>query len=401
MSKTPLTAKAIEAAQPQDKPYKLTDSLTPGLFLLVHPNGSKYWRFRYWIDKKERLQAIGVYPLISLKEARKRATESRLLIAKGDDPIEVARKERQLNDLNAAASFKAMANEWYQTKVSSWSEGYAHQVRAALDKDVLSVIGKQSVTDITPRDVLSILKKKEKKSPEQARKIRQWTGEVFKHAIILGLINNNPAANLVGAMKPRRPGHNAWIPLEQIPAFFEALQVVGSVKIKTFIHLLILTALRTQELRLCHWEWVNLEDATITLPAEVMKARRPHIVPLPRQAVALLQDQYTRSGHFEYVFPGRFMDGPLSASATLKTIDRIGWKGVVTGHGFRTTFSTTLNNSGRYSSDWIEMALAHVPAGIRGVYNQALYLKQRRQMLQDYADAVDAVLEGRPSPLEP
>ncbi|HHW0160267.1 TPA: tyrosine-type recombinase/integrase, partial [Escherichia coli] len=166
-------------------------------------------------------------------------------------------------------------------------------------------------------------------------------------------------------------------------------------------HLLILTALRTQELRLCHWEWVNLEDATITLPAEVMKARRPHIVPLPRQAVALLQDQYTRSGHFEYVFPGRFMDGPLSASATLKTIDRIGWKGVVTGHGFRTTFSTTLNNSGRYSPDWIEMALAHVPAGIRGVYNQALYLKQRRQMLQDYADAVDAVLEGRPSPLEP
>ncbi|HHW0158347.1 TPA: tyrosine-type recombinase/integrase, partial [Escherichia coli] len=219
MSKTPLTAKAIDAAQPKDKPYKLTDSLTPGLFLLVHPNGSKYWRFRYWIDKKERLQAIGVYPLISLKEARKRATESRLLIAKGDDPIEVARKERQLNDLNAAASFKAMANEWYQTKVSSWSEGYARQVRAALDKDVLSVIGKQSITDITPRDVLSILKKKEKKSPEQARKIRQWTGEVFKHAIILGLINNNPAANLVGAMKPRRPGHNAWIPLEQIPAF--------------------------------------------------------------------------------------------------------------------------------------------------------------------------------------
>lgn len=148
MSKTPLTAKAIEAAQPQDKPYKLTDSLTPGLFLLVHPNGSKYWRFRYWIDKKERLQAIGVYPLISLKEARKRATESRLLIAKGDDPIEVARKERQLNDLNAAASFKAMANEWYQTKVSSWSEGYARQVRAALDKDVLSVIGKQSVSKI-------------------------------------------------------------------------------------------------------------------------------------------------------------------------------------------------------------------------------------------------------------
>lgn len=401
MSKTPLTAKAVEAAQPTGKQYKITDPSTPGLYVLVHPNGSKYWRFRYWYSGRERLQALGVYPVISLKEARKKAAESRLLIARGDDPIEVARKERQLNDLNAAASFKAMANEWYQTKNSSWSEGYARQVRAALDKDVFPVIGKQSVTDITPRGVLAILKKKEKRSPEQARKIRQWIGEVFKHAIILGLINNNPAANLAGAMKPRRPGHNAWIPLEQIPAFFEALQIVGSVKIKTFFHLLILTALRTQELRLCRWKWINLDDATITLPAEVMKARRPHIVPLPRQAVELLRDQYTRSGHFEYVFPGRFTDGPLSPSATLKTIDRIGWKGRVTGHGFRTTFSTALNNSGRYSPDWIEMALAHVPGGIRGTYNQALYLKQRREMLQDYADAVDAVLEGRPSPLEP
>lgn len=132
MSKTPLTAKAIEAAQPQDKPYKLTDSMTPGLFLLVHPNGSKYWRFRYWIDKKERLQAIGVYPLISLKEARKRATESRLLIAQGIDPMDLARKEKAIDALNAIASFKAVAEDWMATKVSGWSESYTKQVRSAL-----------------------------------------------------------------------------------------------------------------------------------------------------------------------------------------------------------------------------------------------------------------------------
>lgn len=401
MAKQPLTTKAIEAAQPQGKQYKITDASTPGLYILVHPNGSKYWRFRYWYGGKERLQALGVYPVISLKEARKKAAASRLLLANGDDPVEIARKDRQLNELNAVASFKSMAHEWYQTKEGGWSEGYARQVRAALDKDVIPMIGRQSVTSITPRDVLSVLKRKEKKSPEQARKIRQWVGEVFKYSIILGLINNNPADNLAGAMKPRRPGHNAWLPLEQIPAFFDALQVVGSVKIKTFFHLLILTALRTKELRSCRWEWVNLEAATITLPAEVMKARRPHIVPLSRQAVALLRDQHTRSGHFEYVFPGRFTDGPLSPSATLKTIERIGWKGRVTGHGFRTTFSTALNNSGRYSPDWIEMALAHVPGGIRGTYNQALYLTQRKAMMQDYADAVDSVLAGQPSPLEP
>ena len=118
MSKTPLTAKAIDAAQPKDKPYKLTDSQTPGLFLLVHPNGSKYWRFRYWIDKKERLQAIGVYPLISLKEARKRATESRLLIAQGIDPMDLARKEKAIDALNMAASFKTVAEDWFATRVS-------------------------------------------------------------------------------------------------------------------------------------------------------------------------------------------------------------------------------------------------------------------------------------------
>lgn len=142
MSKTPLTAKAIDAAQPKDKQYKLTDSLTPGLFLLVHPNGSKYWRFRYWIDKKERLQAIGVYPLISFKEARKRATESRLLIAQGIDPMDLARKEKAIDALNMAAGFKTVAEDWLATRVGGWSESYTKQVKSALEKDVYPVLGK-------------------------------------------------------------------------------------------------------------------------------------------------------------------------------------------------------------------------------------------------------------------
>ncbi|EHR1018429.1 integrase arm-type DNA-binding domain-containing protein [Escherichia coli] len=155
MSKTPLTAKAIDAAQPKDKQYKLTDSLTPGLFLLVHPNGSKYWRFRFWMDKKEYLQAIGVYPLISLKEARKRATESRSLIANGINPVEEARKEKAIDALNMAAGFKTVAEDWLATRVSGWSESYTKQVRSALEKDVYPVLGKRSIVDITARDVLA------------------------------------------------------------------------------------------------------------------------------------------------------------------------------------------------------------------------------------------------------
>ncbi|MIB73866.1 DUF4102 domain-containing protein [Escherichia coli] len=402
MSKTPLTAKAIEAAQPHDKPYKLTDSQTPGLFLLVHPNGSKYWRFRYWMGKKERLRAIGVYPLISLKEARKRATESRLLIAQGIDPMEAARKEKAIDALNMAASFKTVAEDWLATRVSGWSESYTKQVRSALEKDVYPVLGRRSIVDITARDVLALLQKKERTAPEQARKLRARIGEIFKFAVITELVSRNPVADLDTALKARRPGHNAWIQISEIPAFYKALERAGSVQIQTAIRLLILSALRTAELRLMRWEWVDLESATITLPAEVMKARRPHVVPLSRQAVELLQDQFTRSGYSAFVFPGRFMDNkPLSASAILKALERIGYKSIATGHGWRTTFSTALNESGRYSPDWIEIQLAHVPKGVRGVYNQAAYMKQRRAMLQDYADAIDSILAGTGNPLEP
>ncbi|EOT6086334.1 tyrosine-type recombinase/integrase [Escherichia coli] len=402
MSKTPLTAKAIEAAQPKDKPYKLTDSQTPGLFLLVHPNGSRYWRFRYWIGKREYLQAIGIYPLISLKEARKRATESRSLIANGINPMEAARKEKAIDALNMAASFKTVAEDWLTTRVSGWSESYTKQVRSALEKDVYPVLGKRSIVDITARDVLALLQKKERTAPEAARKLRQRIGEIFKFAVITELVNRNPVADLDTALKARRPGHNAWIQISEIPAFYKALERAGSVQIQTAIRLLILTVLRTAELRLMRWEWVDLESATITLPAEVMKARRPHVVPLSRQAVELLQDQFTRSGYSDFVFPGRFMDNkPLSASAILKALERIGYKSIATGHGWRTTFSTALNESGRYSPDWIEIQLAHVPKGVRGVYNQAAYMKQRRAMLQDYADAIDSILAGTGNPLEP
>ena len=401
MSETRQTAKAIEAAQPKDKPYKLTDSQTPGLFLLVHPNGSRYWRFRYWIGKREYLQAIGIYPLISLKEARKRATESRSLIANGINPMEAARKEKAVDALNMAASFKTVAEDWLATRVSGWSESYTKQVRSALEKDVYPVLGRRSIVDITARDVLALLQKKERTAPEQARKLRARIGEIFKFAVITELVIRNPVADLDTALKARRPGHNAWIPINEIPAFYKALERAGSVQIQTAIRLLILSALRTAELRLMRWEWVDLESATITLPAEVMKARRPHEDRLTRPAITLLEDQFTRSGYSDFVFPGRFMDKPLSASAILKALERIGYKSIATGHGWRTTFSTALNESGRYSPDWIEIQLAHVPKGIRAIYNQAAYLKQRRAMMQDYSDAIDSILAGDGNPLEP
>lgn len=316
--------------------------------------------------------------------------------------MEAARKEKAIDALNMAASFKTVAEDWLTTRVSGWSESYTKQVRSALEKDVYPVLGKRSIVDITARDVLALLQKKERTAPEQARKLRARIGEIFKFAVITELVNRNPVADLDTALKARRPGHNAWIPINEIPAFYKALERAGSVQIQTAIRLLILTALRTAELRLMRWEWVDLQSATITLPAEVMKARRPHVVPLSRQAVELLQDQFTRSGYSAFVFPGRFMDNkPLSASAILKALERIGYKSIATGHGWRTTFSTALNESGRYNPDWIEIQLAHIPKGVRGVYNQAAYLKQRRAMMQDYADAIDSILAGDGNPLEP
>ncbi len=315
--------------------------------------------------------------------------------------MEEARKEKAIDALNMAAGFKTVAEDWLATRVSGWSESYTKQVRSALEKDVYPVLGKRSIVDITARDVLALLQKKERTAPEAARKLRQRIGEIFKFAVITELVNRNPVADLDTALKARRPGHNAWLQINEIPAFYRALERAGSVQIQTAIRLLILTALRTAELRKMRWEWVDLESATITLPAEVMKARRPHVVPLSRQAVELLQDQFTRSGYSDFVFPGRFMDKPLSASAILKALERIGFKATVTGHGWRTTFSTALNESGRYNPDWIELQLSHVPKGIRAVYNQAAYLKQRRAMMQDYADAIDSILSGNGNPLEP
>lgn len=224
------------------------------------------------MDKKEYLQAIGVYPLISLKEARKRATESRSLIANGINPVEEARKEKAIDALNMAAGFKTVAEDWLATRVSGWSESYTKQVRSALEKDVYPVLGKRSIVDITARDVLALLQKKERTAPEQARKLRQRIGEIFKFAVITELVNRNPVADLDSALKARRPGHNAWLQISEIPPFYKALERAGSVQIQTAIRLLILSALRTAELRLMRWEWVDLESATITLPAEVMKA---------------------------------------------------------------------------------------------------------------------------------
>lgn len=177
-----------------------------------------------------------MYPLISLKEARKRATESRSLIANGINPVEEARKEKAIDALNMAAGFKTVAEDWFATRVSGWSESYTKQVRSALEKDVYPVLGKRSIVDITARDVLALLQKKERT-----------------------------------ALKARRPGHNAWLQINEIPAFCKALERAGSVQIQTAIRLLILSALRTAELRLMRWEWVDLESATITLPAEGIK----------------------------------------------------------------------------------------------------------------------------------
>ncbi|STJ85225.1 CPZ-55 prophage; integrase [Escherichia coli] len=174
------------------------------------------------MDKKEYLQAIGVYPLISLKEARKRATESRSLIANGINPVEEARKEKAIDALNMAAGFKTVAEDWLATRVSGWSESYTKQVRSALEKDVYPVLGKRSIVDITARDVLALLQKKERTAPEQARKLRQRIGEIFKFAVITELVNRNPVADLDSALKARRPGHNAWLQISEIPPFYQS-----------------------------------------------------------------------------------------------------------------------------------------------------------------------------------
>ncbi|HAT6804901.1 TPA: tyrosine-type recombinase/integrase [Citrobacter freundii] len=387
-----LNARQVDAAKPREKAYKLADGA--GLYLEVVPSGSRYWRMKYRFNGKEKRMAFGVYPAVSLAQARALRDEAKKKLAEGIDPSFAKKEEKLVRDVQLNNTFQAVALEWHGTKVSRWSEGYASDIIEALNKDIFPYIGQLPVNDIKPLVLLNVLRRMESRgATEKAKKVRQRCSEVFRYAIVTGRAEYNPAADLTSAMSGHESKHYPFLTVEELPDFFKALAgYTGSPLVVLAAHLLILTGVRTGELRGAFWSEFDLEKAVWEIPAERMKMKRPHLVPLSTQALEIVQQLKVMSGQYPLVFPGRNDPRKTMSEASINQVfKRIGYTGKVTGHGFRHTMSTILHEKG-FDTAWIETQLAHVDKNaIRGTYNHAQYLEGRRDMMQWYADYIDNI----------
>lgn len=390
-----LTARQVDTSKPKDKPYKLSDG--GGLYLLVSPNGSRYWRLKYRIAGKEKLLALGVYPDITLAEARQKRADAKKVLAAGGDPGQEKQEEKQAKEQAVANSFERLAMEWHSHKSTSWSEGYAEHLLMYLKKDIFPFIGQKAITDISQVEMLNVLRKMEQRGVlDKLKKTRQACRQIFTYAIITGRAEHNPVSDLAGVLKSPKQQHYPHLLVDQIPDFLRALsEYSGSTITRNATRLLMLTGLRTIELRASEWIDIDFDKGVWNIPAERMKMRRPHLVPLSSQVRELLEEIHQLTGRGKYVFPGRNDAGkPMSEASINQVIKRIGYDGKATGHGFRHTMSTILHEQG-YNTAWIETQLAHVDKNsIRGTYNHAQYLDGRREMLQWYADYMAALENG-------
>jgi len=394
-----LTARQVETAKPKEKSYKLFDD--GGLYLEVTAKGSRYWRMKYRFGGKEKRLAFGVFPTVTLAEAREMRNQAKKVLAAGGDPGEVKKEEKAIQKLSTGNTFEAIAREWHKSKADRWSLRYREEIIDTFEKDIFPYIGKRPITEIKPLELLETLRKMEKRGAlEKMRKVRQRCGEVYRYAIITGRAEYNPAPDLASALTPPKKQHFPFLTAEELPYFLKDLAgYTGSIITKTATKIILLTAVRTQELRFARWQDIDLEKGIWEIPAEVMKMKRPHVVPLSKQVIELFNSLKPLSGHYELVFIGRNDHRkPISKESVNQVIELLGYKGRLTGHGFRHTMSTILHEKG-FNSVWIETQLAHIDKNaIRGTYNHAQYMEGRREMMQWYADYMDE-LEGIKCPL--
>lgn len=385
----PLNDMQIRRAKPEAKAYTLGDG--QGLSLLIEPNGSKSWRFRYRFAGKPKMISLGVYPMITLADARSRRDDARKLVAEGKNPSEIRKEQKIALQTESESAFEKIATEWHQMKSAKWSEGYASDIMEAFQNDIFPYVGTRPVGEIKPLELLNVLRNIEKRGAlEKMRKVRQRCSEVFRYAIATGRAEFNPAADLSSALDVHQSNHFPFLKADEIPDFLRALDgYTGSRLVLIATKLLMITGVRTIELRAALWSEFDLDNALWEIPAERMKMRRSHLVPLSTQALDLLSELKIMTGNYRNVFPGRNdPNKPMSEASINQVIKRVGYGGKVTGHGFRHTLSTILHEQG-FNSVWIEIQLAHVDKNsIRGTYNHANYLENRNVMLQWYSDFI-------------
>ena len=382
----------IRNAKPKDKLYRLFDG--KGLYLEVLPSGGKYWRLKYRYAGKEKRLALGVYPEVTLAVARERCDQARKALAVGNDPGELKKEAKRLVILKSENTFEAIAREWYDQHKHEWVTNYAEKMIVRLERHIFPTLGNRPVADIKAPELLSVLRVVEKSGAlDLTRRLKQTCGQIFMYAISTGRAERNPVPDLQGALKTPVQKNRAYLKANELPEYLKKLEAFdGEQQTKLALTLLLLTFVRTTELRAAVWQEINFDTAEWRIPAERMKMRDPHIVPLSKQAVAILMELQKHSGNREHLFPNQNKPSIfMSENTMLFALYRMGYHSKATGHGFRSTASTILNENG-FTPDVIERQLAHMERDkVRAAYNHAQYLPERRKMMQWWADYLDKV----------
>lgn len=380
----------VRNAKPKLKPYKIADG--EGLFLFITPSGAKYWRMKYFFAGKERVLAVGVYPHITLADARERRAQARRLLAVGTDPGEAKKEAKRIATLNAANTFEAVAREWIEKRRHQWAPITTEVKLARLEKHIFPKLGNRPIADIAPPEVLAMLRVVEAKGTlETAQRAMQICGQIFMYSIATGRAVRNPVPDLRGALTSPVVKHRSYLKETELPAYLEKLGAyIGDPLTKLALRFLLLTFVRSGELRAAQWSEIDWDKAEWRIPAERMKMNELHLVPLSNQAMGVLRDLQKLSGHRPLIFPNSHNPATfMSENTMLYALYRMGYHSRATGHGFRSTASTILNEHG-FHADVIERQLAHCERNkVRAAYNHAQYLPERRKMMQWWADYID------------
>lgn len=396
-----LTDTAIRNAKPREKPYKLGDTL--GLFLLVQPSGGRLWRVKYRIDGREKKLGVGTYPEVSLSEARKRRDEARELLAAGKDPSLEKQRDKARSLVESENTFNAIATEYCAKRKRDGEKGWA-PATATRSEYLLgllkSSVGKMPITDIEPADLLDAVRRIERKGNlESARRTLQLASMVFRYAVATARLRSDPTRDLRGALTaPKVVHHGAITDASRVGELLRAIDgYVGMGTAKLAMQIAPHVFVRPGELRHAQWSEIDLDGAIWTIPAEKMKMRKAHVVPLSRQAVELFREVHATTGSAGYVFPSiRTRARPMSENTINAGLRRLGYSSdEMTAHGFRAMASTLLNESGKWHPDAIERALAHGDTDkVRAAYHRGAHWQERVEMAQWWSDYLDQLRKG-------
>ncbi|MCC6598105.1 MAG: integrase arm-type DNA-binding domain-containing protein [Alphaproteobacteria bacterium] len=395
-----LTNNDCKYAEVREKPYKLADG--GGLYLLVKSNGAKHWRLKYRFLGKEKLLALGPYPLISLADARERRDDAKRLLVDGKDPMAQKQAAQRTAVRNSQNTFKAVALEWHERQIDRWSENHALNVMRRFDIDIFPYIGSRPIADIDAPELLDVLRRIENRgSLDVAARVKQICGQVFRYGIATGRCKRDHSVDLKGALKTGKTQHYPALDIKEMPEFLRALERNEPrlfSRTRKGIRLLMLTFVRTSELIKATWDEFDLENGQWVIPAERMKVGGAHIVPLSRQAIKILKELKEETEHLnvKWVLPGQVRPRDhMSNNTLLFAIGRLGYKGRMTGHGFRALAMSTIKERLGYRHEVVDRQLAHAhKSKIDRAYDRAKFLDERTIMMQEWADYLDSVESG-------